>query len=415
MQYSTTRLYQFMLRMGVTFGMVGYIGVIPTVVNAQDNWTLSLKNAYIDRDYDGNAVKDTGSWSQGASLFYKSDYYKTPIDGLEIGVDGSVQYAVRLSHDKGVADTILPFDPVSQEQARDYLKYGGTLKLKYDQTELRVGELWPDLPVTAVDRSRQLLTSYQGVSLNSKLTSKLTGEIGIISKVSPRNEEDFRKLTFTKNGIKYVSDGLNYIDLKYQVLPNLKLEYYFGNLENLYNKHYLGADYSYKLSPEASLHTKLKYFNAGEDNKNYNIDSQNFGILETLKYRNHTVGLGYQQIVGDAYPLPDGFLPETYFINWNTTGFFKADEKSVHFIYGYDFKDYVPGLNFTFKHVYGYDFKTATGLKNKEQESNFILNYAFQNPKLKGVGFQWLYIPYKVRYGTDFNENRLFLTYTKKF
>ena len=53
MQYSTTRLYQFMLRMGVTFGMVGCIGVIPTVVNAQDNWTLSLKNAYIDRDYDG--------------------------------------------------------------------------------------------------------------------------------------------------------------------------------------------------------------------------------------------------------------------------------------------------------------------------------------------------------------------------
>ena len=55
------------------------------------------------------------------------------------------------------------------------------------------------------------------------------------------------------------------------------------------------------------MHTKLKYFNASEDNKNYNIDSQNFGILETLKYRNHTVGLGYQQIVGDAYPLPDGF------------------------------------------------------------------------------------------------------------
>ena len=37
-------------------------------------------------------------------------------------------------------------------------------------------------------------------------------------------------------------------------------------------------------------------------------------------------------------------LPETYFINWNATGFFKEDEKSYHVMYGYDFKDYVPYL-----------------------------------------------------------------------
>ncbi len=35
------------------------------------------------------------------------------------------------------------------------------------------------------------------------------------------------------------SDGLNYIDLRYQFTPSLKGEYYFGNLEDLYNKHYV--------------------------------------------------------------------------------------------------------------------------------------------------------------------------------
>ena len=164
-----------------------------------------------------------------------------------------------------------------------------------------------------------------------------------------------------------------------------------------------------------SLNSKLKYFKAVEDNKNYDIDSQNIGLLEILKYKNHTFGLGYQQIIGDTYPLPDGFLPETYFINWNATGFFKADEKSIHLMYGYDFKDYVPGLNVMLKHVYGYDFKTVLGQRNKEQETNLIVNYAFQNPALKGVAFQWLYIPYKIRYGNDFNENRVFLSYSKKF
>ncbi|MEK5778148.1 OprD family outer membrane porin, partial [Acinetobacter nosocomialis] len=78
-----------------------------------------------------------------------------------------------------------------------YLKHGATLKLGYDQTLLSVGELWLDLPVTAVDSSRQLLTSYWGANLKSQLTDQLYAEIGRVEKVSPRNEEDFRKFSFT--------------------------------------------------------------------------------------------------------------------------------------------------------------------------------------------------------------------------
>ncbi|WP_049065416.1 OprD family outer membrane porin, partial [Acinetobacter seifertii] len=105
--------------------------------------------------------KDTGSWSQAASLFYKSKMHDTPLQiadkPITIGADASVQYAVRLSSDKHVADTVLPFNKETQSQASDFLKYGATLKLGYDKTLLSVGELWLDLPVTAVDASRQLL------------------------------------------------------------------------------------------------------------------------------------------------------------------------------------------------------------------------------------------------------------------
>ncbi|MFX7194253.1 OprD family outer membrane porin, partial [Acinetobacter baumannii] len=77
----------------------------------------------------------------------------------------------------------------------DYLKYGATLKLGYDKTLLSVGELWLDLPVTAVDASRQLLTSYWGTNLKSQLSDQLYAEIGRVEKVSPRNEEDFKKFS----------------------------------------------------------------------------------------------------------------------------------------------------------------------------------------------------------------------------
>ncbi|MEX3012695.1 OprD family outer membrane porin [Acinetobacter baumannii] len=54
----------------------------------------------------------------------------------------------------------MPFNKETQSQASDFLKYGATLKLGYDKTLLSIGELWLDLPVTAVDASRQLLASY---------------------------------------------------------------------------------------------------------------------------------------------------------------------------------------------------------------------------------------------------------------
>ncbi|EMO2156768.1 OprD family outer membrane porin, partial [Acinetobacter baumannii] len=200
-----------------------------TTQQSEDEWKFTLKNAYINRDFDNDALKDTGSWSQAASLFYKSKMHDTPLiiadKPITIGADASVQYAVRLSSDKHVADTVLPFNKETQSQASDYLKYGATLKLGYDKTLLSVGELWLDLPVTAVDASRQLLASYWGTNLKSQLSDQLYAEIGRVEKVSPRNEEDFKKFSFTANGITKESDGLNYIDLRYQFTPSLKGEY----------------------------------------------------------------------------------------------------------------------------------------------------------------------------------------------
>lgn len=384
-----------------------------------DEWKFTLRNAYIDRDFDNAGVKDTGSWSQAASLFYKSKMLDTPLNiagqSITIGADASVQYAVRLSSDKHVSDSILPFDKANQSQASDFLKYGATLKLGYGNSLLRTGELWLDLPVTSVDTSRQLLTSYWGTNLRSQITDQFQTEIGRIEKVSPRNEEEFRKFSYTSKGVTHYSDGLNYIDLRYQITPTLKGEYYFGNLEDLYNTHYASLDHTWKQA-NFSLNSKLKYFNSKDHEDTFTIDAQNIGLLETLKVSNHSFGLGYQQIIGDsAYPLLDGYLPETYFINWNVTGFAKQDEKSYHLIYSYDSKDFVPGLSTAVKWVYGHDFKSSTGEDNQETEANYVLNYAFQQPYLKGLGFQYIHIDYNVKYGNDFTEDRIFMNYMKKF
>lgn len=403
----------------ILFSILSGISLSGQAETTEQEWKFTLKNFYIERDFDSSSIKDIGSWSQSASLFYTSQMKDTPLSlagsPITIGANASTQYAVRLSSDKHVPDAILPFDPITQSQAADYFKYGATLKLGYQYTLLSLGELWLDLPLTTVDGSRQLLNSYWGGNLRSQINDQLQLELGHITKLSPRNEEDFHKFSYTAAGVKHYSDALNYIDLRYQVSPNLKTEYYFGNLENLYNKHYLGIEHNWK-ADHFSLNSRLKYFNAQQDNNQLNIDAQNIGLLETVKIKNHGIGIGYQQIMGEsAYPLLDGFLPEPYFINWNATGFFKENEKSYHFIYSYDFKDYIPGLNTTLKYVYGNNFNAADGRENRESEANFIGSYAFQQPYLKGLALQYLLIDYHVKYGTDFTENRFFVNYSKKF
>jgi hypothetical protein len=81
----------------------------------------------------------------------------------------------------------------------------------------------------------------------------------------------------------------------------------------------------------------------------------------------------------------------------------------------YNFKDYIPGFNAAVKYVYGEDFETADGKKNHESESNIILNYAFQQPYLKGLALQYIRIDYDVKHGNDFGEDRMFVNYTHKF
>ena len=64
-----------------------------TAQTTQDQWKFTLKNAYINRDYDNPSLKDTGSWSQAASLFYKSNMQDTPLQiadkAITIGADVS--------------------------------------------------------------------------------------------------------------------------------------------------------------------------------------------------------------------------------------------------------------------------------------------------------------------------------------
>nr|BFE97071.1 hypothetical protein GCM10020185_76070 [Pseudomonas brassicacearum subsp. brassicacearum] len=72
--------------------------------------------------------------------------------------------------------------------ADDYSRLGLTFKAKVSKTELKVGELQPNLPVLAFSDIRLLPPSYQGVSISSSEISGLTVQAGHLTTTSLRNE-----------------------------------------------------------------------------------------------------------------------------------------------------------------------------------------------------------------------------------
>ena len=162
---------------------VGLMGAVLAPITAQadlvddSHLKVDMRNFYLHRDFTNSDAPSpkVGSWSQGFDLQFASGYTDTP---LQFGVDVNAQYAIRL--DSHGDDGTLPMDSSSGRTADDYSRAGATLKMKYSKTELRVGDMRPELPVAWHDPSRQLDTIYQGAVLESKEISGLTLTLSLI-------------------------------------------------------------------------------------------------------------------------------------------------------------------------------------------------------------------------------------------
>ena len=73
------------------------------------------------------------------------------------------------------------------------------------------------------------------------------------------------------------------------------------------------------------------------------------------------------------------------------------------------------GLNATAVYMMGQDAETNGKKDQKSDELNLIVNYTVPEGKLKGLGFQAMYIDANFDYKSDLEEYRVATTYTYKF
>ena len=422
-----------MRRQNLWVAMIATTATLGTAATHADfiddsNVQLKFKNFYLDREYNqdtaGVVNKGYGNWTQAVTLDAKSGYHDIGA-GIQVGADLLAQYAVSLKANGN--DIHMPFDASEGKSELDNAKLGATLKVKVSETELKVGDLLPMSPVVFFDPSRQLLTTYSGAWLESKDLKNTKLTLAYIDGINARYDNQYQDLSLFPNNnfTKTTNDGMYIAGIDYQFTPKFAGSYWYADVTNIYQQHYAAGTFKTNLSEKTKLDAHVRYFDNSESgDKLYgSIDSQAVSAGAKINNGMHTVQLGYQQMFGEhgkeatMFPTLGGWVPQPYLDNWSVASFIRKDERSWSLGYTYNFKDVgISGLTATVRHFRGdnIDFGAAKP-EGKENENNVIVNYVVPEGKLKGLGFNYMFIDTNYNFGNDLQEHRIATTYSYKF
>ncbi|MBZ9663135.1 MULTISPECIES: OprD family porin [Pseudomonas] len=376
--------------------------------------SLELRNFYLNRDFRENAGQNKREeWAQGFILNLESGYTQGTV-GFGIDAIGMLGVKLDSSPDRSGTD-LLPRD--SRNRAEDdYSKLGVTGKVRFAESQLRVGTLLPKMPYLQYSNSRLLPQVFEGWQVQSKDLERATFTLGEIDRVVQRNVSGSDKLALNNKNGRFgrspESDELRFAGVDYAINPQLLASYHYAELSDVYRQHFLGVQHNLALGP-GKLKSDLRYFNNSEAGQERvgKIDNQAVNAMFTYSVAGHSLGLGYQKMLGDdAFTYVNGATPYlTNFLQIND--FAGPDQRSWQLRYDFDFARVgVQGLTFMTRYVRGDQVDLAVG-EGREWERNTDIAYAFGDGPLKNLKVTWRNATYRSSFVRDLDENRLILSY----
>ncbi|MFZ6045752.1 OprD family porin [Pseudomonas sp. CR3202] len=409
--------------------------------------SLTLRNFYINQDNrQGTAAPSKQEeWGQGFLLNYASGFTEGTVG---VGVDALGLLGVKLDSGKGThfnptsanyGGIVFPTDDDGRAKD-DFGSLGVTGKLRFSKTEARLGTLLPKLPVVTYNDGRLLPQTFEGGQVTSSEIAGLTLTGGQLEHAKGRNSSDARGLSIAGANNARTGQFVNkfyFAGGDYKISDALLAQYYFGNLEDFYEQHFVGLTHNWAL-PVGALKSDLRYFYSDSDGKNASaagraegfvssgnwarndpargeVDNRTWSAFFTYSLGGHAASLGYQQVSGDsAFPfLNQGDGATAYLITDRQIGkFLSAGERTWVAEYGYDFaKLGVPGLKAQATYLKGDNIETQASDQG-EWERDLRLDYVLQSGPLKGLGVSWRNAALRSDAVRDQDENRLILSYT---
>lgn len=387
--------------------------------------TLTARNYYFSRDFSDivgpNRQSKAEEWAQGFILNVKSGYTPGPVG---FGVDAIGLLGLKLDSSPDRVNTGLLPTRESGKAADDYSRLGLAAKLRLSQTELKVGELQPNLPVLTYSDIRLLPPSYQGVSLVSNELAGLTLQAGHLNSTSLRNEAGDDQMLAMLGHLPQraaTSDAFNYAGGDYAFSAGrTTASAWYAQLEDIYDQRFLGLKHSQPVGAW-TLGANLGFYDSADDGQGLlgEIDNQAAFALLSAKHGGHTFYVGYQAMFGDdAFPR--------VFANVSPLGnevptfeFASVDERSWQLRYDYDFAAMgVPGLVAGVRYIRGDNVdaqatnRGGARYEGKDWERDLDIGYVVQSGALKGLGVRVRNVTARSNYRSDIDENRLILSYT---
>jgi hypothetical protein len=375
---------------------------------------LNLRNFYINRNFT-NPSKTQGKaeeWTQSFILDARSGFTQGTVG---FGMDVLGLYSVKLDGGKGTGGTqLLPLDHDGRP-ADNFGRTNVAFKARLSQTEVKVGEWMPVLPILRSDDGRSLPQTFRGGQVTSKEIAGLTLYGGQFRQNSPRDDSSMSDLSMTGKAA-FTSDRFNFQGGEY--LFNEKrtqVALWNAQLKDIYSQQYLNLTHSQPVG-DWTLGANLGYFYGKEDGsaRAGDLDNKTWSALLSAKYGGHTFYVGLQKLTGDsAWMRVNGTSGGTLANDSYNASYDNAREKSWQVRHDYNFVALgIPGLTLMNRYISGDNVHTGTVTDGKEWGRESELGYTVQSGALKDLNVKWRNSTLRRDFSNnEFDENRLIVSY----
>jgi len=374
--------------------------------------TLNFRNFFFERHFTapGAPQRQAREWTQGVILDLRSGFSQGTVG---FGVDVLGKYAVKLDGGAGHYGALLLPRDGDGDPARSFGRLGLALKARVSATELKVGEWMPNFPVVTADDFRALPQTFRGAQIASQELRNWSFYAGELTRTSLRNDSSMEPLAFGTAQ----SDAFRFLGADYRPASrNTTLRLWSGELEDIYQQHYLGLNQKWPLSEAVSFSANLGYFRGKDAGsaKAGRLDNRTASALFSLAIAQHAFSLGLQDVAGDSGWMRIAGTGGIYLAN-NTFNhaFDNPRERSWQLRYDLNFVGYgIPGLTLMTRYVHGdnVELRNVTGGSEWARESE--LGYVLQSGTFKDLSVRWRNSSIRRDFNaSDYDENRLIISY----
>jgi len=400
----------------IVLGVVG--GVMSSTVQAEflddASGKLTLRNFYLDRNYVGDTEQARASgWTQSFLLDTKSGF----TDGtVGFGLDALGLLSVKLDGGRGMGVTqLLPVD-ADNGAPSTFGRLALAAKVKFSETELKVGEWSPVLPILSSDDGRSLPQTFRGAMITSKEINNLTLFGGQVQRNSQRNDSSMEPLAL--NALPSIASGrFDFVGAEYALGPKTRIGAWHASLEDIYYQNYVHLSHSQTLSELSTFTTELNYYSGGEAGsaKAGNLDNRTVSGLFGLHVGPQGISVGLQKVSGDSAWMRIAGTNGSFLANSSYQGYYdNPNERSWQLRYDFNFVAVgLPGFTFMTRYLAGDGVKSAATVNGTERQRDSELAYVVQSGALKGLDLRWRNSTLRRNWGnTDsYDENRLIINY----